>query len=375
MALSSTGNAEFTHSMTRTDNGPDLSDIQARLDAGDPALDPLGDLGPLDDLPRDRSRSTALPAEPRRNGDGPAVRASGGRRHRHLPHSAAARPGSTASRPSMASRANPTSIATAWRGAVNLDLPITKRSSAIGRLTANANGSVTRLSDFGTLTTLGAGLNWSPAQRLNLTASWTREEGPPSLQQLGDPLIETPDVSVFDFATGQTVLVTTLTGGNPDLRADTRNVLKIGGHWQPFEKTDLRLRAEYVRQTIDDPQASFPAASEALEAAFPERFTRDSGGTLVAVDLRPVNFQEVAPRHVPLGLRFHQAAAIEAAVAASDRRFPRAVCCAATGSRVNRRPRRRLSGKAKGAGRRTGNAAGSAASAVAGSAAAGKAAG
>ena len=37
--------------------GPDLSEIQARIDAGDPTLDPLGDLGPLDDLPRDRSRS------------------------------------------------------------------------------------------------------------------------------------------------------------------------------------------------------------------------------------------------------------------------------------------------------------------------------
>ena len=35
----------FNHSITRTDRGPDLSDIQARLDAGDPTLDPLGDLG------------------------------------------------------------------------------------------------------------------------------------------------------------------------------------------------------------------------------------------------------------------------------------------------------------------------------------------
>ena len=45
MALSSTGNAEFSRSTTRTDNGPDLSDAQARLDAGDPTFDPLGDLG------------------------------------------------------------------------------------------------------------------------------------------------------------------------------------------------------------------------------------------------------------------------------------------------------------------------------------------
>ena len=107
---------------------------------------------------------------------------------------------------------------------------------------------------------------------------------------------------LFRSATGQTVLVTTVTGGNPELLADTRNVLKIGGNWQPFEKIDLRLRAEYVRQTIDDLQASFPAASEALEDAFPDRFERDGPGCsetppdftrcqLVRVDLRPVNFE------------------------------------------------------------------------------------
>ncbi|HXG81255.1 MAG TPA: TonB-dependent receptor, partial [Sphingomicrobium sp.] len=175
-------------------------------------------------------------------------------------------------------------------GSLNLDLPVTKRGSAIGRLAVNANGSVARLSDFGTITTVGAGLSWSPAQRLNLNASWTREEGPPTLQQLGDPLIETEGVNVFDFETGQTVPVTTLTGGNPDLLADTRKVLKIGGHWQPLEKVELHLRAEYVRQTIDDPQAAI-TISEAMEDAFPERFTR-VGGTLVAVDLRPVNFDK-----------------------------------------------------------------------------------
>jgi hypothetical protein len=54
---------------------------------------------------------------------------------------------------------------------------------------------VTKLSDAGTLIALGAGLGWGRA-RLNFTASWTREEGAPSLQQLGDPLIETPNVQI-----------------------------------------------------------------------------------------------------------------------------------------------------------------------------------
>src|SRR5690606_20679357 len=114
----------------------------------------------------------------------------------------------------------------------------------------------------------------------------------------------TPGVPFFDFATGETVLLTTLTGGNPGLLADRRNVLKIGGNWRPFDETDLRLRAEYVRQTIDNPQASFPAASDALEAAFPDRFERDGNGDLVRVDLRPVNFEKSRRDTFRWGLNF-----------------------------------------------------------------------
>ncbi|WP_338502324.1 TonB-dependent receptor [Sphingomonas kaistensis] len=174
-------------------------------------------------------------------------------------------------------------------GSANADLPLTERASAIGRLTANVNGGLRYLDDFGTLTSIGAGLNWSPAARLNLLASWTREEGAPSLQQLGDPFLETTGVPFFDARNGVTVPVTTITGGNRDLEADRRNVLKIGGNWQPFEEQNLRLRAEFVRQTIDNPQISFPAATAALEQAFPNRFQRDASLRLISVDLRPVN--------------------------------------------------------------------------------------
>lgn len=177
----------------------------------------------------------------------------------------------------------------------NFDLPISRRNrdfSALGNLTLNTNAEIEQLSDFGTLTTIGAGVNWSPVDRLSFLASWTREEGAPTVQQLGDPILETPETRVFDFTTGETVLVNAITGGNPDLLADKRNVLKIGGNWKPLEKTDLRLRAEYVRSRLDRPVSTFPGVSEALEAAFPERFVRDLSGQLISVDFRPVNYDE-----------------------------------------------------------------------------------
>jgi len=322
--LSSTGNAEFNHSITRTDNGPDLTDIQARLDAGDPTLDPFGDLGPLDTLPRDRSRSDRYSLALDGTATGPLFALPAGEATATFRVGA----GSTG----IDSEATQDGVQSesdlnrgSLEGSASLDLPITKRSAAIGRLTANANAGVTHLSDFGMLTSLGAGLSWAPAQRLNFNASWTREEGAPSLQQLGDPRLETPNVSVFDFANNETALVTIVTGGNPDLRSDTRNVFKIGGHWQPLAETDLRLRAEYVHETIDHPQASFPSASEAIEDAFPDRFERDADGNLVRVDLRPVNFEQSRRDTVRWGFDFTKPLASkrpsQAAVASFRQRF------------------------------------------------------
>ena len=195
---------------------------------------------------------------------------------------------------------------TSGNAAVNLDLPVSRRNrdfAALGNLTLNANAEVERLSDFGTLTTLGAGANWSPMERLNLISSWTREEGPATIGQLGDPVLETPGARIFDFTTGETAFVTAITGGNPDLLADRRRVFKIGGNWQPLAETDLTLRADYVRSTITRPVSGI-SAMPAIEAAFPERFLRDDAGELVSVDLRPVNFDRARRDTLRLGLSY-----------------------------------------------------------------------
>jgi hypothetical protein len=180
---------------------------------------------------------------------------------------------------------------------VNFDLPIAKRGAAltaIGNLTANANAEVEQLSDFGTLTSVGAGLYWSPIQPLNLIGSWTREQGAPGLQQLGDPVLTTPGARIFDFVRGETALVEAITGGNPDLDSDIRQVIKLGAALRPKTSFDLSVRADYVRTRIDDPLSRFPGPTAAIEAAFPERFVRDEQGRLFRVDLRPVNFERSA---------------------------------------------------------------------------------
>jgi iron complex outermembrane receptor protein len=176
----------------------------------------------------------------------------------------------------------------------NVDLPVASRRravlDAIGDLSLNANAEIDRLSDFGTLTTIGYGLNWSPIRQVRLIASVSHEQGAPSPQQVGNPLLQTPNVRLFDFVRGETVDVTVIEGGNPALTADRRDVVKLGLNVRPFDATDLNIRADYTRSTIDDLISGFPTATAEIQAAFPERFARDPAGRLIQIDTRPVNF-------------------------------------------------------------------------------------
>lgn len=300
---SSTGNAELARSTTQSDRGYDMTSIQNRIDAADPTVDPFADTDGVVRFADDHSKSVrkSIDLDTTLNGRLFAMPAGDA--------NATIKVGASATGiDSEAFRAGNRTASDLSRqvgeGSISLDLPLASRASSIGRMTFNVNAGAKHLSDFGTLTSLGGGLNWNPAPRLNLITSWTREEGPPTLQQLGDPVLSTPGVRFFDFTRNETVLLTTISGGNPNLDSDRRNVFKIGGNWQPKEDVDLRLRAEFVRERIDNPQASFPAASAALEAAFPDRFVRDSTGQLVSVDLRPVNYEESRRSTIRIGFDF-----------------------------------------------------------------------
>lgn len=189
----------------------------------------------------------------------------------------------------------------------NIELPITSRRSGvggIGDLSVNGNVEVEQLSDFGTLTTIGYGLRWSPITEIRLIASMTHEDGAPSPGQLGNPLIATPNARVFDFVRGETVDITRLDGGNPGLASDSRRVFSTGLTLRPLSEADLTLTANYTNTRIDNPIASFPAATAEIEAAFPDRFVRDATGRLVQLDNRPINFESSEREQLRWGVNF-----------------------------------------------------------------------
>lgn len=196
------------------------------------------------------------------------------------------------------------------RGAIqaNLDLPIASRHTGgptwLGNLSLNANLESAQLSDFGRLRTWGYGLNWSPITAVNLIVSATHEEGAPMVEQLGAPLVVTPNVRTFDFTRREAVDIVRVFGGNPNLLSDDRHVVRLGINARPLAKTDLTFSFDYTSTRIDNPIAPFPTATPEIEAALPERFTRDAGGRLLRIDSRPLNFKRSDEEQVRWGINF-----------------------------------------------------------------------
>ena len=174
-------------------------------------------------------------------------------------------------------------------GQLSVDVPLTERSSSIGGLSVNFNLGSQNLSDFGGLRSDGVGVTWNPSRQWRWVASYTQDDVAPTMQQLGDPVLATPGVRVFDFVRGETVFVTRLDGGDATLRAGRRNVGKLGFSTQPFESLDLSLNANYVLTDARNLPTALSVASTAAQAVFTNRFVRDASGRLTSIDARPIN--------------------------------------------------------------------------------------
>ncbi|BBB07752.1 TonB-dependent receptor plug domain-containing protein [Sphingopyxis sp. EG6] len=174
----------------------------------------------------------------------------------------------------------------------------------IGRMSLTLSGQVANPSDFEALKSWGASLNWGVTDNLSLIASFNNDEAAPGIQQLGAAPLVTPAVTYYDFATGQTVEITTTTGGNPFLLAEQRRDLKLGLNWEVPMIEGLRLSVNYNRNKSNDTANSLPLLTPEIEAAFPGRVTRDANGVLIALDQRPVNFDQVENSQIRWGLNF-----------------------------------------------------------------------
>src|SRR6185312_6936288 len=281
--LALTGNYDHADSRNENDGGLDAAALQAAVFAGAIALTPTGPIPP--DLLVRRARDTGHSKSDTGNvqfiASGPVFTLPTGQVRTSF------RVGATGA--DFASQSMRFGLAqsldfsrTTANAQASLDVPITSKTANLlpwlGDINLNAHVAVDQLSDFGTLTTVGYGVHWTPFTGLSILASHLRDQAAPTQQQLGAPLLLTPGSRLFDYVTGQTVDVTQVSGGNPDLTADKRDRVSVRVTYKPFASKDLIFRADYNEIHVHDPIATFPAATADIEAAFPDRFTRDADG-------------------------------------------------------------------------------------------------
>lgn len=301
-ALALTADYAHVRTETQTDRRRDLSSLQPLVDSGDLAAN-----GPLPALaPRtvDRALSNSDKAVSLATLSGQPFRLPAG------PASLTVKAGFAYSALASEDTRNLGTPTNLKRGDMSsgfsLDLPLTSRregfGGAIGNLSLNLNADVNRLSDFGTLWGYGAGLTYSPAEKLTLQASYIASEAAPGLTDLGAPLLVTPGVSLYDFVRGETVLTTVTSGGNRNLARERQRDIKLAANWELPWLQNSNLIAEYFRNRSYDTTNAFPLLTPATEAAFPERVTRDANGRLVSIDQRPVTFAKESGERLRYGL-------------------------------------------------------------------------
>lgn len=190
----------------------------------------------------------------------------------------------------------------------SLDIPLASRArgvaEALGDLSVNINAAYRHLGDFGGLNSFGYGLTWSPSRSLHLVASLAVADGAPSQQQLRNPLVALPGVTVYDYMRGQSALVTIIGGGNPLLRTERTRDLKLGLSYDVPKVEGLSLSSEYYRNRSDNPLSVFPELTTEIERAFPGRVVRAADGTLVSIDRRAINYLSTSSDEIRWGINF-----------------------------------------------------------------------
>jgi iron complex outermembrane recepter protein len=187
-----------------------------------------------------------------------------------------------------------------------LEIPLTggdgNFGAAIGDLSASIELARTHYSDVGSVNHHTYGLTWEPRPVFRLHASVDETDLPAPIQTIGDPIVITPDVRVFDPLTGETVDVTQISGGNPFLTPQRTRIRDVSALVRLVPKYSLQLNAEYTDTDIRNFVSSLPQASAEVELAFPDRYIRDANGTLTAIDLTPVNFDSHREKRFRWGL-------------------------------------------------------------------------
>ncbi len=296
-------NVAQSWSTSRFDRGLDLQNIQQRLNAFDPTLNPYAPLS-RGLLQVDRSRSRFASADAKLVLDRAVAKLPAGALTVNLSAGISRMTVSSTSESDQTAPVAPVAPGDLRRTQIDLRAslaaPLTKRGdSALGDLSANAAIGATKVTGSATQRQVDAGLTWSPAAPVQLYAGYSSAQIVPDIAQLNGPRIETV-IQIYDPIRQEVAQPVWITGGNPDLRRGTRSSLTLKAMWRPLGRS-LTLDLGYQRQVSSGGIAAFPQLTPAVEAAFSGRIVRDAAGRLIAIDARLINIARDASAQLTTG--------------------------------------------------------------------------
>jgi hypothetical protein len=180
------------------------------------------------------------------------------------------------------------------RARSSVEIPLSSTSadepSALGALSLNLHAGIRDASIVGTLFDHGVSFNWTPRPIATFRGSLEYSQRAPAVSRLIAPSEQTAGVRYYDPVRGETVDVTFITGGNPALGNESREVLTIGTTITPQQRKRRFINIEYTHERVRNSVSDLPQGSFAIQQAFPDRFIRDAAGRIVLIDSRPVVF-------------------------------------------------------------------------------------
>ncbi|HEY0597041.1 hypothetical protein [Sphingopyxis sp.] len=177
-------------------------------------------------------------------------------------------------------------------GQISLGVPISQRGVAeigpLGDISLDLSMSGQTMANAPLQKQFNGGLNWSPLPIVQFRGSLDYVEISPTFVLLNGPIV-TRINRIFDYRRGEIAEPVWITGGNPDLRGGSMQSLSFDANVRPFNDQVLTLSVGYRQSVAKGAISAFPELTPVIEAAFPERVTRDAEGRLVAVDARAIN--------------------------------------------------------------------------------------
>lgn len=297
--------AQYTHSRSENvyDRGYDMSAVQQRVDAGDPAFDPYG-RWPATPLLSDRTRSRADTLGASLNASRPVLKLPAGAVNASLAVNAVrnrSRSGTLTEGAGGYRRFAGDRLEGRWA----LTIPVASRALAVlaplGDIVFDISGEAATATGSSVRRRWNAGVRLVPFPFLDLRASIGRESVEPTFDQLHGAQVELI-TRVFDFARQEYVQPVRIFGGNPALSGGSIRNLSINALLRPFPGNVATFNVGYRRQEVRGGIWAFPMLTPDLEAAFPERIRRDPEGRLLTIDARPINISHDRTEAIASGL-------------------------------------------------------------------------